>query len=511
MFETKNNESALIPIQTVAKDLGVSKKEVQAMANDGSLVSVNTGKNLYITRESIFRLMRQNEPDFSRGNDNGYPLPEELESPLTKNELLENSVETGDSMEYKGSISHLKDGRFMVQIDLGKDSKGRRNRESKSFREEGDANLYLKKRLDQLNRPPLPSPVVPTSFGSEVAPNGGNYTTLSFQDYITMKLNEGIGSGTSRTLDGYRVTLKPVVAMIGDCPMVELSKDRIKKAFKKMAYTYADSTLKKAFNAVKLLIEDAYEDGDIPLNPMRKLQRPKSQKPVEDIESFPIYSDEEIATLLRTSKQYSQELYTMFTLLECTGMRPGEMRALEWKHFDRNAKTIQILQAATVQYDDITDLNKQPKAKKVISVTKSEYGVRTLKLSDLAVSALCDWEQTLRKSRNPNTRTSPYIFPSRSTGLYKTDNANQSLIQRYRNQYEEELGGIDVTWYKFRHTMCTRLILDKQPIPVVQRLLGDNTPDMVLKVYTHVSHKMAQKSAEEFYTELNKKHIDMAV
>lgn len=59
--------------------------------------------------------------------------------------------------------------------------------------------------------------------------------------------------------------------------------------------------------------------------------------------------------------------------------------------------------------------------------------------------------------------------------------------------------------------MCTRLILDKQPIPVVQRLLGDNTPDMVLKVYTHVSHKMAQKSAEEFYTELNKKHIDMAV
>lgn len=506
-----NSESALIPIQTAAKELGVSKREIQNMITSNNLVGVNTGKNLYVTRLSISKLMQQNEPEYSSQNGNRYPPAEELESPLTKNVILNNSVETGDGMEYKGSISHLKDGRFMVQINLGVDAKGHRKRESKGFRDEEEANLYLKKRLDQLNRPRLPSPTTPPAQQVEVVANGANYTTLNLQDYITLKLNEGFGSGTSRTIEGYRSALKPVVTLIGKRPMAELTKAELKKAFAKLSYDYADSTIKKAFNAVKSITEDAYEDGDIPYNPMRKLKRPKSQKPVEDSDSSPTYSDNEIQTLLKTSKQYSQELYTMFSLLECTGMRPGEMRALEWKRFSAENKTIQIVQAATIQYDEITNLHKQPKGKKVIAVTKSDYSVRTLDLSDLAVSALCSWRETLRKSRNKNTATSQYIFPSRTTGQYKTDSAIQCLIQRYRACFAKELEGIEVTWYKFRHTMCTRLIMAGQPIPVVQQLLGDNSPDMVLKVYTHVNHQMAQTSAKDFYADLNKKHLNMAI
>lgn len=507
----ENNESALIPIQTAAKELGISKREVQNMVASNNLVGVNTGKNLYVTRLSISKLMQQNEPEYSRQSDNGYPPAEELESPLTKNEPLNNSAETGDYMEYKGSISHLKDGRFMVQINLGVDAKGHRKRESKGFRDEEEANLYLKKRLDQLNRPRLPSPTTPPAQQVEVVANGTNYTTLNLQDYITVKLNEGFCSGTSRTVEGYRSALKPVAALIGKRPMAELTKAELKKAFTKLSYDYADSTIKKAFNAIKAIAEDAYEDGDIPYNPMRKLKRPKSQKPVEDDGSSPIYSDDEIQTLFKTSKQYSQELYTIFSVLECTGMRPGELRALEWKSFNVENKTIQIVQAATIQYDDITSLHKQPKSKKVIAVTKSNYSVRTLDLSDIAVSALCSWRETLKKSRNKNTATSQYIFPSRLTGQYKTDSAIQCLIQRYRTCFAKELEGIEVTWYKFRHTMCTRLIMDGQPIPVVQQLMGDNSPDMVLKVYTHVNKQMAHVSAKDFYANLNRKHINMAI
>lgn len=510
MFDSKNNAGALIPIQTVAKDLGISKKEVQAMADRGSLESIDTGKNMYITRESLARLMAQNEPDFSRQNDNGYPSLEELQSPLTKNELLDNTTETGDSMEYKGSISHLKDGRFMVQIDLGRDSTGRRNRESKSFRDEEDANSYLKRRLDQLNRP-HPSPAIPSAPQAEVVANTATYTSLNLQDYITMRLNEGFGGGTSRTIEGYRSALKPVITLIGKRPLAELTKADLKKAFSDLSYRYSDSTIKKAFNAIRTIVEDAYEDGDIPFNPMRKLKRPKSQKPIEDDKGSPTYSDEEIAILFKTSKQYSQEVYTMITLLECTGMRPGEMRALEWKHFNEENKTIQIFQAATTQYEDITNLHKQPKSKKVIAVTKSNYSVRTLDLSDIAVSALCSWREKLKKSRNKNTATSRYIFPSRTTGQFKSDTAIQTLLKRYREAFAEELNGTRVIWYKFRHTMCTRLLLEGQPVPVVQQLLGDNSPDMVLKVYTHVNHQMAKVSAKDFYINLNKKHLQLVV
>ena len=67
-----------------------------------------------------------------------------------------------------------------------------------------------------------------------------------------------------------------------------------------------------------------------------------------------------------------------------------------------------------------------------------------------------------------------------------------------------------VVFYKFRHTMCTRLILDGQPIPVIQRIMGDNTTDVIMKIYTHVNEEMALKATTGFYDNLNKKHADIA-
>lgn len=57
--------------------------------------------------------------------------------------------------------------------------------------------------------------------------------------------------------------------------------------------------------------------------------------------------------------------------------------------------------------------------------------------------------------------------------------------------------------------MCTRLILAGQPISVIQRIMGDNTTDVIMKVYTHVNQEMAMKATEGFYDELNKRHAGM--
>ena len=56
--------------------------------------------------------------------------------------------------------------------------------------------------------------------------------------------------------------------------------------------------------------------------------------------------------------------------------------------------------------------------------------------------------------------------------------------------------------------MCTRLILSGQPISVIQRIMGDNTPDIIMKIYTHVNEEMAMKATESFYEELNRKNAN---
>ena len=81
------------------------------------------------------------------------------------------------------------------------------------------------------------------------------------------------------------------------------------------------------------------------------------------------------------------------------------------------------------------------------------------------------------------------------------------MLQRYRSRYElEDMG---VTFYKFRHTMCTRLVIAGQPIPVIQRIMGDNTTDVVMKIYTHVNEQMALESAKGFYDDMNRRHTEM--
>lgn len=327
-------------------------------------------------------------------------------------------------------------------------------------------------------------------------------SNITFEEYALRLLNEGVGKGTSRTIESYRRGLAPVIRYIGHVSMSELSLRALREALDKLRFDYAQSNMIRACNAVRLILTRAYEDKLITKDLSQKLCCPNSQKPRNE-GKFPIYKDAEIKVLLEESKRYSFELFTMFAILECTGMRPGELRALEWSSFDCEKKTIHIKQAITTEFEKISALHKMPKAKEVLSVTKSVYGNRTIHLSDLAVNTVLRWKYKVDRSNNLARRYSAFIF-SNQQGSFKSESSCQSLIQRFRKKCKLE--DMHVTYYKFRHTMCTRLILAGQPLPVIQRLMGDNTTDVIMQIYTHVNEEMALNAARTFYEDLNKKH-----
>ena len=506
-----SNGSLLMTMQETSKVLGVPKKAVQMMVSSGSLVGVDVGSATYITRQSLSGLLGQNEQVNFGQQMRGYLGAEELSSVLTNNQLVNTSEKVVTSMTYKGSVSSLSDGRFMVQIDKGKKADGKRDRENKSFRNKEDADKYLATRLAELNTPIVAAPTtaapIVTPHYSPTAPMPqGNYTSLTFEEYATKVLNNGIGKATSRTIEGYRRGLTSVVPIIGKKLMTEITNQDLRKVFEKIRYKYADSNIKRSFGITRLVFQTAFDNADIPSDPMNKLKRPSSKKPVEK-EEYATYSDADIKVLFDTSKRYSIELHCMLTIMECTGMRPGELRALEWSKFNAKEKTIFINQAITEEFEEIKDIRKAPKSREILSVTKTVYGVRTLPLSDVAVDALLAWQKQLRKSRNKLKANSTFIFPTHD-GSYKSESSIQSMIQRYRERCQ--IAEMGVTFYKFRHTMCTRLILANQPIPVIQRILGDNTTDVIMKIYTHVTEKMALQAAKGFYEDMNKRHAGIS-
>ena len=499
-----NSNSLLVSVPSTAKMLGLTKKAVLSLIDTGILTGITACGDTYIVRKSIENLFEENKTVNSGQHSSGFVDQEELPCLLTKSNIVIEQEKAGKNM-VKGYISTLSDNRFMVQIDLGKTPEGKRKRENKSFRDKCQAELYLESRLKELNQNDKDNISFVNSQSSVEPVSTAKYTQLTFEQYAIKLLNSGVGKATTRTLENYRRHLKYVLPYIGKKKMVDVTEQDIRKIFEKLRYDYVKSGIKYTFKTVRLVFLTALDNNEIPCDIMRKLKCPTSKKPISK-DKYPIFSDEDVGVLLKTSKEYSLEIYTMFAVLECTGLRPGELRGLEWECFNAESKTIHIKQAVTLQYEEITTLERQAKYKDIISTTKSEYSVRTLRLSDLAVQALQEWRKYVSKSRSVGKRDSKLIFSDKSGGI-RSETSYQRLIQRYRKDCNVESMGVHL--YKFRHTMCTRLILAGQPIPVIQRIMGDNTPDVITKIYTHVSEQMAMKATESFYNTLNKKHIDM--
>lgn len=499
-------QSRLLSEQIVAKELGIPKKAVQKLISSGELQAVEVSGKALVPILSLASMLGEKETvDFGQQNP-VLQTSEELSCSLTNSEVVAPIQEEVNDMVYTGAISTLKDGRFMVQINKGKKADGSRDRESKGFRDKTQAEKYLDNRLAQLNGTnsvQIPAVMPMCQPYSVPIVNAPTYTDKTFEQYAIDTLNGGVGKATSRTIDGYRESLYQVVKHIGNIKMVDIGDVQLRKMYEKLSYDYVKSTLKKSFVTTKMIFEVALSNEDIPSNPFVKLKCPTSKKIVDN--EMEAYTDDEIKIILLEAKNYHNPiLFPIFAVCECTGMRPGELRALEWSRFNPEEKTIAIRQAISKEYEEIERINKKTKAKEFISITKSAFGVRTLRLSDLAVQALLDWREILNTCKSA-MKNSKFIFPSQE-GDFKKESAVKCLMQRFVKKVGIEDMGL--TLYRFRHTMCTRLILAGQPIPVIQRIMGDNTIDVIMKIYTHVTEQQAMAACVGYYDELNQKHIE---
>jgi hypothetical protein len=396
-LQAKYNKQ-LLPEQTVAKELGLTKKELKVLLTEDTLPSIEIDGKHYVSIMELANFLGYKEStDYGQQNAELQSYTE-LECMTSTGIQIIPEKKDGDVMQYTGSISKLKDGRFMVQIEMGKTADGKRNRKSKSFRDEKLAQQYLDNTLAELNGVVTIMPTTPANnqVVSYMQTQPVTFTDKTFEQYAVETLNKGVGRAGSRTIEGYRISLMQVNKYIGNMKMVDISTDILRNTFEKLFYHYMKASLKKSFVTIKMIFNIAFENGDISNDLFIKLKCPKSRKVVD--KKISAYSDEEIQIILRESKKYNEVLYPVFAVLECTGMRPGELRALEWSKIDLKAKTVKIIQAITKEYDELTSLSSCTASRECVSVTKTAYSVRTLQLSDLAVNALKDWRAFLDKS-----------------------------------------------------------------------------------------------------------------
>lgn len=219
---------------------------------------------------------------------------------------------------------------------------------------------------------------------------------------------------------------------------------------------------------------------------LRKAQKQKliGENPAEDIvlpqvtegHRRPI-TDEERAMIIETAKTHYAGAMVLTML--CCGLRPAEIRRMEWSWIDFDNAILTVGK----------------------SKTKAGTG-RKIPIPAQLLKALCE-----HKAKNLNEQ---YVFvrcknpnlPMDENAFYhawhnfkrEMDIANGAKV--YRNQIIESTLSPDLEPYLLRHTFCTDCQAAGVPINVAKELMGHSDISVTAKIYTHMVDEVFEQNRQ---------------
>lgn len=250
---------------------------------------------------------------------------------------------------------------------------------------------------------------------------------------------------------------------------------------------------------VKMVLDHATVLKIIDDNPMRKIIKPKPVTKVdkeEQLENF--YDKQQLEHFLNTiEKNENMKVYVLFRLLAFTGGRKGEVLALTWDDIDFKEKTIRFNKTLAATEDSLKYLQtpKTAQSKRVISVDDKTLGTLD-KWRKLQTKLLLTYGINTSFNRNQPVLTST---DKRSTNGYHVTTYPNQQLKTLIKKYEFP----NITIHGFRHTHASLLFEAGASVKDVQDRIGHTDIKTTMNVYTHVTQKMKDNTAEKFAKYIN--------
>lgn len=224
-------------------------------------------------------------------------------------------------------------------------------------------------------------------------------------------------------------------------------------------------------------------------NPMDAVIRPKRKKRIdEERYSAPYYEKEELLEFLEIAKNYPDPIYPIFRILAFTGLRKGELLALRWKDIDFEKSTLSVKQ--TLATCDKWEIKFQ--------VPKTEKSLRTISIDSETLQVIKRWqlkqkEYFLKMGIKPAKNGEQLLFVSEENKPLYLDYVNHNLkIIIKENNLKR------ITPHGFRHTHCSLLFESGASLKEVQVRLGHTDIKTTMDIYTHVTKKQTEETANRF-------------
>lgn len=267
-------------------------------------------------------------------------------------------------------------------------------------------------------------------------------------------------------------TLKSM-SPIYDLAMREITEDVIKHFFISKI-SYSQSYLDKAYQLLKSVFNEAVRKKIVTENIMLNIRKPKSKQELVKVRALTVDEQKKLIDVLKSEDiRYSEQmLLSMFT-----GMRMGEINALEVGDINFNDRTIRVCKTVSRGLNGKTYISNS---------TKTKAGMRTIYFNDDMADFL---KQCIRDKKDG------LVFASSVDKLVTTNQVNYqyaNTLKKYDILDKSVYGKVDL--HSLRHTYATRCIESGMPAKVLQNLLGHTDIRITLDTYCDVFQKYSMEN-----------------
>lgn len=378
-----------------------------------------------------------------------------------------------------GTLRKRSDGRWEGRIIIDKDENGKNIYKTVVSKKKYECEERLKALLDEKAEA--------EKQANETTENRyNNCKNPTVKEWIEIWINNYCkGYLKPTTVDGYEAIIKSYInPYIGNMNLKDLTtltcqqyimdiyengrvnKERAKNNKKEIGLS--SRTIKSVKIVLHAALQKAVDEEIIIKNPTNNLNLPKGRE-----RGMRTLTKEESNRLL--VEAHNSGCFEFYYLELTTGLRLGEITALEWDDFDPDKMSLRI--------------NKQ--AQRIDGVIRPETPKTKASIRTIALNKSC--VDILNRLKSQQARGTKLMFPSPVTGTYRDQNGVLRQLKRMLKRAKLP----DVRFHDLRHTCATIALEEGVDIKAVSNMLGHTDCGFTMNTYIHATEKLKQSAADK--------------